>query len=257
MARPRTCSSGKLAGGCKLCISAKVLPIYITFKCNKSCFYCPVLPTLQGRDFILTPYRKISKIGDLLQIAAGFEAASISGGDPLCVPGRAAKVIKALKEKFGKGFYILLYTNAGLLTAKLAKKLADAGLDEMKLHSFDLNRFKIAKKYIPHAGAEVVVVPGEKQKLQKLILSLDALGIEFINLNELEVAELNLPEIKKRGYKLTRKSIAGSAELGKFLVKEAKRRKLKIAVHYCSVKEEADAAERRDRRHNKLTKKKK
>lgn len=257
MTGPGTCSSGELAGGCRLCRSAKVLPIYITFKCNKSCFYCPVLPKLQGKDFILTPYKKINKIDDLLQIARHFSAASISGGDPLCVPEKAARAIKALKGRFGKKFYILLYTNAELLTAKIAKKLADAGLDEIKLHSFDLNKFKIAKKFIPHVGAEVVVVPGQKNGLLGLVLGLNALGIKFINLNELEVAELNLPEIKKRGYNLTKKSIVGSAELGKFLVKEARRRHLKIAVHYCSVKEEADAAERRDRRYNKLKKKKK
>src|SRR3989338_1091470 len=122
MARPRTCSSGKLAGGCKLCISAKVLPIYITFKCNKSCFYCPVLPKLQGRDFILTPYKKIKSIKEILRIAENFSAASISGGDPLCVLKKTTGSIIALKNKFGKNFYIHLYTNADLLNAKTSRK---------------------------------------------------------------------------------------------------------------------------------------
>ncbi|MBI2529730.1 MAG: radical SAM protein [Candidatus Diapherotrites archaeon] len=251
----RTCSSGEPAGGCKLCLSAKVLPIYITFKCNKSCFYCPVLPKLQGRDIILTPYKEIKSAKGLLRIARHFSAASLSGGDPLCALKKTTETIKALKDNFGKKFYIHLYTNADLLNAKTAKRLADAGLDEIRLHSFDLGKFRIAKKYIPHAGAEVVAVPGKKEKLLNLVLALDKLGIKFINLNELEVAELNLPEIKKRGYKIAEKSIAGSDELGKFLVNEAKRRKLKISVHYCSVKEEADAAERRDRRYKKLAKK--
>jgi len=232
-----------------LCLSEKVLPIYVTFKCNKSCFYCPVLPKLQGRDFVLTPYKKIKSIKEILRIAENFSAASISGGDPLCTIEKTAKIIKALKNNFGSGFYIHLYTNAGLLNAKTAKKLADAGLDEIRLHSFNLNKFRIAKKFIPHVGAEVVAVPEEKGKLTKLVSGLDALGIEFVNLNELEVAALNLPEIRRRGYKIRKKSIVGSDELGKILVKEARRRKLKIAVHYCSVKEEADAAERRDRRY--------
>src|SRR3989344_3563817 len=206
----RTCSSGALAQGCRLCLSAKVLPIYITFKCNKSCFYCPVLPTLQGRDLVLTPYKKIKNTGELLKIAKYFSAASISGGDPLCAMNKTTETIKALKGNFGKKFYIHLYTNADLLNAKTARKLAGAGLDEIRLHSFDLNKFRIAKKFIPHIGAEMVAVPEDKGKLTKLISGLDALGIEFINLNELEVAALNLPEIRRRGYRIRKKSIVGS-----------------------------------------------
>src|SRR3989338_10544682 len=85
---PKTCSYGALAKGCRLCLSEKVLPIYVTFKCNKSCFYCPVLPKLQGRDFVLTPYKKIKSIKEILRIAENFSAASISGGDPLCTIDR-------------------------------------------------------------------------------------------------------------------------------------------------------------------------
>ena len=237
---------GPLARGCVLCQRGAKMVLLVTGKCAAGCYYCPLSAEKAGRDVIFADELRVRRPADILLEARLIDAegTGITGGDPLCAPRRTVRYIRLLKQTFGQKHHIHLYTS-GRFSPELVVKLADAGLDEIRFHPApsDWPRFektkvasmlKMAKECKMAAGAEVPAVPGKEKALLALARSLDSLGADFLNQNELEYSETNYKRLNAQGFRVRDDISAGV--LGS---EETARRVLegfdgKMALHYCS-----------------------
>lgn len=243
--------NGRLSKGCELCREGKKMVVYVSGLCDSHCFYCPVGRDRMYTDVTFANERKINPddLPSLLAEARSMDAkgVGITGGDPLKVPERVAAYCRALKAEFGPKFHIHLYTQAVTDPANY-QKLADAGLDEIRLHPpvgwwdkmdkspFDA-LFKAALKTGMVVGCEVPAIPHKEESLLALATYLNSIGVPFINLNELEFSEANIDQLSARGHELMNDQsnvVSGSRETAWKVVAAAMKAKLKTTVHFCA-----------------------
>jgi len=162
----------------------------------------------------------------------------------MIVPKKTVHYIKLLKENFGKSHHIHLYT-AGNFEKKWINKLDDFGLDEIRFHppfySWDKIKNTLCEKLIKKSlntkmdvGVEIPAIPGYENKIMILAKHLDSLGVDFLNLNELEHSETNCDALNKIGF--TVKNDISSAVKGseKTAINIMKNLDADISLHYCS-----------------------
>jgi len=139
---------GGLARGCIHCREGSKMVLLVTGLCGVGCFYCPLSEKKQGKDVVFANELFIGEptadeLLDEAQLEAMLEEAKsidahgtgITGGDPFLVPGRTLQIIGSLKRNFGKEHHIHLYTAcSGRDPVGIVKRLADAGLDEIRFH---------------------------------------------------------------------------------------------------------------------------
>ena len=214
--------------------------IFITGLCPEKCFYCPLSPARKNVDVMYVNEIRVSVNNDALLeiIASGSFGAGITGGDPLIKLETTVSLIRALKDYFGSKFHIHLYTTGLLLKRETMEKLNNAGLDEIRIHITGRHSWKalqVALKYPLSVGIENPAIPGEEKKLIEILERADKLGVEFVNLNELEISEGNYYSLKLRGMRPKQDGIGvvGSEETAKTVLDWALKHGISTAVHYC------------------------
>lgn len=245
---------GELAAGCKACQEGTKMVLFITGMCEKRCFYCPISELKWLRDVIYANERYIgtgepgeAELEAILEEAQAMEAGGtgITGGDPMDKPQRVLRVIKALKERFGASHHIHMYSSGNFDPAFLPQ-LMEAGLDEIRFHpmvhtwakmegSEVAEMLKAAREAGLTTGVEVPAVPGKEAELQELITFLEEAGVEFCNLNELEISDTNIEDMEKAGVAEPRDDSSvgakASEELALKLIEEFQG---DLPLHYCS-----------------------
>jgi len=215
--------------------------LFVTGRCGTGCFYCPVSNEKKGRDVIYANEQLVSKIDDIVAEALSMDAtgSGITGGDPLMNMDRTIKMIRMLKERFGKEHHIHLYTST--IDIEKVRELEAAGLDEIRFHPSVDHWNYVAKTGIGDiisatkmdVGIEVPAIPDMSAELETLIADVIGLGVDFININELEFSESNWNMMSERKYGLKDElssAVSGSEELAKLIVKKFPKAK----IHYCS-----------------------
>ena len=221
--------------------------LFVTGLCRFRCFYCPVSPARNQLDVVYANERRVRTDADVLDEARAIGAAGtgITGGDPLGVVDRVEHYVRLLKQEFGPEHNIHLYTHEPN-PEKLAR-LARAGLDEFRLHiphylwgplANDGGAYRAVLENAPdwgvRRGVEVPVLPEKEAELRRLLLTLDTIGVDFVNLNELEFSETNEAKMRERGYRVDPRNgwgVRGSRAVAQRLVRELR---LSVPVHYCS-----------------------
>ncbi len=236
---------GSLPKGCRLCVEGAKLVLFITGLCPRSCYFCPISDQKYKKDVVYADEWPVRNIKQIIKEARLIDAkgAGITGGDPLCKPKRTLAYIRKLKKEFGNSFHIHLYTSLDLIDEKILKKLYRAGLDEIRFHlDFNdvrlWNRLSLARKYKWKVGVEVPVIPKKERQLKDMILFLDR-KVDFLNLNELEIADNRVNKLARLGYKtknLLSYGIKGSEELALKLLRFIKKKNINFDVHYCTAK---------------------
>jgi len=232
---------GTLSKGCKICKEGAKLVLLVTGKCNASCFYCPLSLKKKGRDVIYANELKVRKKEDIIEEAKLIDAlgTGVTGGDPLLVLERTIEFITMLKEEFGSEHHIHLYTST--IDSKAFDALETAGLDELRIHPHLSLWKKMAETGIEDAiesrkmkiGLEIPALPNKKEEIISLVTYADNVGMDFININELEFSETNWKKLKMKGFEVKddiSSAVAGSEELAL----EILRLDLSIPRHYCS-----------------------
>ncbi|MDE1819388.1 MAG: radical SAM protein [Euryarchaeota archaeon] len=238
---------GSLAVGCEQCLEGRKMVLFVTGRCRFRCFYCPVSERRNQIDVTYANERLVERDEDVLEEARSIGAAGtgITGGDPLGVIDRTVHYVELLKREFGPEHHIHLYTHEPN-PEKLAR-LARAGLDEFRLHvpSFlwgDLagagSAYRRVLEEAPswgvRRGVEVPVLPGKVPELRRLLLALGRIGVDFVNLNELEFSPTNERKMWERGYRQEPKGgwgVVGSQAAARELVR---RFSGSLPVHFCS-----------------------
>jgi pyruvate formate-lyase activating enzyme-like uncharacterized protein len=182
-------------------------------------------------------------LAEARSIGAG--GTGITGGDPLGEIDRTERFVRLLKKEFGPGHNIHLYTHEP--NAEKLQRLARAGLDEFRLHiphylwgplASDGGAYRAVLEAAPswglRRGVEIPVLPEKESELRRLLLALDEIGVDFVNLNELEFSETNETKLHDRGYELDPSNgwgVRGSRAVAQRVVRESR---LSVPVHHCS-----------------------
>jgi uncharacterized protein len=219
----------------------------VTGVCRFRCFYCPVSPARNQKDVVYANERRVSVDEDVLDEARSIGAAGtgITGGDPLGVVDRVEHYVRLLKREFGDGHHIHLYTHEP--NPEKLERLAAAGLDEFRLHiphylwgplGKDGGAYRAVLESAPawglRRGVEIPVLPDKEPELRRLLLALEGIGVDFVNLNELEFSETNETKMGERGYRTDPRNgwgVRGSRAVAERVVREMR---LSVPVHYCS-----------------------
>lgn len=242
---------GPLPLGCLSCREGAKMVVYVTGLCDSHCYYCPVSRDRMYTDVTFANERRIHADDHEALIAEArsmkAQGVGITGGDPLKVPERVAEYCRVLKAAFGPGFHIHLYTQA-VADPAWYPRLADAGLDEIRLHPphgwWDkMSRgpydalLKAALATPMRVGCEVPALPGKAEALFALAQYLDSIGAHFLNLNELEFSEANMDQLTVRGFQLLNdasNTAQESRETAWSVVTRTLRARLKTTVHFCA-----------------------
>lgn len=230
----------QLPKGCQYCVKGEKLVLFITGICPRRCNFCPVSDHKYQKDVIYANEREVNNINALLEEAKAMKArgAGITGGDPLAKLERTVEYIKKLKQEFGKEFHIHLYTSLNLVNEESLKKLYQAGLDEVRFH-LDLdndklwNKLTLAKKFDWDCGVEIPLIPN---KNIKKVIDFVHDKVDFLNLNELEVADnehSDLSHFETKGE--LSYAVKSSLESGLLLLEYAKE-KYDLPIHLCTAK---------------------
>jgi uncharacterized protein len=238
---------GELSPACAQCREGRKMVLFVTGVCRFRCFYCPVSPNRNQIDVAYANERRVDSDADVLAEARAIGAAGtgITGGDPLGVVDRVEHYVRLLKTEFGADHNIHLYTHEPH-PAKL-RRLAEAGLDEFRLHiphylwgslSGAGGAYRSVLEEAPawgiRRGVEIPVLPEKEAELRRLLFALDGIGVDFVNLNELEFSETNEDHLHERGYRVDPRTgwgVRGSRAVAERIVREMR---LSVPIHYCS-----------------------
>jgi hypothetical protein len=238
---------GPLSPACVQCAEGRKMVLFVTGVCRFRCFYCPVSPSRNQMDVVYANERRVLSDADVIDEARAIGAAGtgITGGDPLGVVDRVEHYVRLLKQGFGPEHNIHLYTHEPN-PEKLAR-LARAGLDEFRLHiphylwgslSGAGGAYRSVLEEAPswgiRRGVEIPVLPEKETELRRLLRALDRIGVDFVNLNELEFSETNEAKMREHRYRVDPRNgwgVKGSRAVAERLVRELS---LSVPLHYCS-----------------------
>ena len=238
---------GELSPACTQCAEGRKMVLFVTGLCRFRCFYCPVSPTRNQVDVVYANERRVTSDADVLDEARaiGASGTGITGGDPLGVVDRVEHYVRLLKQEFGPEHHVHLYTHEP--NPPKLRRLAQAGLDEVRLHiphylwgplTSGGGAYRQVLEEAPtwglRRGVEIPVLPEKEPELRRLLQALEAIGVDFVNLNELEFSETNEQQLLRRGYRTSEADgwgVDGSRAVAQRLVRELA---LAIPLHYCS-----------------------
>ncbi|MDA3893339.1 MAG: radical SAM protein [Salinivirgaceae bacterium] len=230
-----------ISKGCELCGKGLWSCLFITGKCNASCFYCPSaqdaddLPESQGMTFATpesyTEYIKHFK----------FKGVGFSGGEPLLVKERVLAYLKSLRQNGDPDLYIWMYTNGILGNKEIFAQLADAGLNEVRFDigatNFKLDAIANAGSYFDNITIEIPAVPEEAEKLKILLPEMVEAGVTRLNLHQMRLTPYNVKKMITRNYTFipAEQPIVLESELAALeIMNYAKLNNIPIAINYCS-----------------------
>jgi pyruvate formate-lyase activating enzyme-like uncharacterized protein len=215
--------------------------LLVTGRCETGCYYCPLSRRKKGREVIYADEQRVRNDEDVLAEARSInaEGTGITGGDPLLVLDRTLKYVALLKSTFGEKHHIHLYTSS--ISPDAYGILEAAGLDELRIHppihiwgkleKTDLK--KVTAESSMKIGMEVPAIPNHREDLVALIEYSDNIGMDFVNINELEFSETNWRRLRSRGFDVkddVSSAVKGSEEVALDMLELD----LSIPIHYCS-----------------------
>lgn len=232
---------GSLTKGCRECMKGAKLVLFITGRCPRTCYYCPISENRRDKDVIYANEVNVTKIEEALAEGRMIDATGmgITGGEPLLELKKTCEYIRAFKQEFGPKFHVHLYTGLEPVPLDTVKKLIDEGLDELRLHRFeagaDLPKLRAITQGKIKLGVEIPAIPGKLEKLKQFLQELEQNNIDFVNINEFEFASINAKELQKRGFTLDPDSIAGvkGSEAIALELLEWATENTSLNVHFC------------------------
>jgi pyruvate formate-lyase activating enzyme-like uncharacterized protein len=211
-------STNAPARGCEICREGATMVLFLTGICGRSCWYCPLSAERKGKDVTFANERPVLSDTDVVDEIRRMDAlgTSVTGGEPFLRIDRLISVCRLIKDTFGPGHYIHLYT--GIAPGMKSLSALSGLVDEIRLHpppeswsdlagSPYLTAVSRARDLGFSAGIEVPALEG----VELLARVLDQ--VDFLNINELEWGESNADEMRRRGFlpkDITQNAIRGS-----------------------------------------------
>lgn len=218
--------------------------LLVTGRCKRRCCYCPLSAEKKGRDVFFANERSIRSLDEAIEEAQLMDAlgTGITGGDPLLAIDRSEAAIIALKKSFGVRHHIHLYTAS--TDADRIRRVAAAGLDEIRFHppagiwkrlrgsGFE-RAIRVSMKADMKVGIEIPVLPNDEAGARAVIQFADDVGLDFVNLNELEFSETNWQALRAFGFD-TKDDVSSGVMGSERLAMRLLASEVKVPLHYCS-----------------------
>ncbi|KDE55416.1 radical SAM protein [Methanoculleus sp. MH98A] len=224
-----------LSPGCVLCHQGAKMVLFVTGRCRRTCWYCPLSRERKGRDVVFANERQVSSPSEAIEVAESMSAlgTGVTGGEPLLEIERVVDYCRALKEHFGPDHQIHLYT--GLAPDETMLRRLQGLVDELRLHpphevwpqileTDFAGSAVLARRMGFLIGIEVPSLPGIEDLAAALPL------LDFLNINELEWGETCAAAMRERGFELDdglHNAVKGARQWAEKLVGDPK-------VHFCS-----------------------
>jgi len=243
--------SGQLTKGCQECVLGNKTVLFITGKCPRQCYYCPLPESRKNLDVVYANERKLSNVNTVKEAIeeaklCNSKGIGITGGDPLCVLSRTIRFVRAFKKAFGKKFHIHIYLPTDQVTQQKLEKLAKSGIDEIRFHPYFLSNdtkglqliedaYALKKKYHWKVGIEIPSIPKTESLTVNFLKKIK--NLDFLNLNEFEMPSLNGENLQKRGMSTVGNSVAirGSEKTALKIMKSLEKSS-NYPIHYCSAR---------------------
>ncbi|MFI5345570.1 MAG: radical SAM protein [Elusimicrobiota bacterium] len=235
----------RLPPGCRSCVAGKGSNLYVTGLCTRDCFFC--FNQKPRKDETVVHGIPIDDPAEAPAIVEryGLRSVGLSGGEPLLRPERVLALLTALKAMPNPP-RVDLYTNGDLADDDVLLRLKRAGLDAIRFdlaaRDYDTEPVRRARRIFDEVAVEIPVVPEHREKLERMILELDALKIPFLNIHELFVCAENSARVVEDGqvplesesrhllWRPTAESGIAALELLLFALERTKT----LSVYYCS-----------------------
>ena len=222
--------------------------LFVTGLCRFRCFYCPVSGDRNQKDVVYANERLVASRRGRPRRGAGDRRGRHR--DHRRRSARRHRPAPSTTSGSSRGrsapsHNIHLYTHEP--NAEKLERLARAGLDEFRLHiphylwgplAADGGAYREVLEDAPRwgirRGVEIPVLPEKEAELRRLLVALDGIGVDFVNLNELEFSETNEDKLHDRRYELDPRNgwgVRGSRAVAERIVRESR---LSVPVHYCS-----------------------
>lgn len=178
--------------------------LFITGMCPRTCWYCPLSSERRGHDTVYANETLVVSPEGAVDVAKKMQAegTGITGGEPMACLERVIRYTGRLKQEFGDGHHIHLYTGAAPGAGELESLIGF--VDEIRMHppveswgGISATRFReaavSAREMGFSCGFEVPSLP----EVESLLPALEFL--DFLTINELEWGETNAGEMRRRG----------------------------------------------------------
>lgn len=244
---------------CLACRTGERAESFITsMQCPHNCFFC-FNPNQPNYEYYKTHVNPL--VDDLRRRhdeGAIYDCLAVTGGEPLLHLDETLEFLKLARSLY-PDVHLRLYTSGHGFDEGVARRLVDAGLDEIRfsikleegpeLLDAAYRALETAVGLIDSVMVEMPVFPDKLEFMKELLVRLDDLGVRGINLLELGFPFHNAEEFARRGYLLKPRPyrvlygywyggglpIAGSEEVALDLLDFAVDRELSLGVHYCSL----------------------
>lgn len=244
---------------CLACRTGERTESFITsMQCPHNCFFC-FNPNQPNYEYYKTHVNPL--VDDLRRRhdeGAIYDCLAVTGGEPLLHLDETLEFLKLARSLY-PDVHLRLYTSGHGFDEGVARRLVDAGLDEIRfsikleegpeLLDATYGALETAVGLIDSVMVEMPVFPDKLEFMKELLVRLDDLGVRGINLLELGFPFHNAEEFARRGYLLKPRPyrvlygywyggglpIAGSEEVALDLLDFAVDRELSLGVHYCSL----------------------
>lgn len=235
---------GPLSRGCQLCGTPSGIFHFINRDCTRTCFFCPqdrtknpdLQPWTDGlwfeNDDVFIHYLKTFHI----------KRVGFTGGEPLLALDKLLSRIRSIRAHLGSDVYLWLNTNGDLANKDTLNQLQAAGLDEIKFNisalDYDLAPVKLARAGgIPVVTVEIPAIPEHFETVKKAMLEMDALGVDYLNLIQLEVSRDNYKALDLTRYHVLPRSnllpVFESEICSLELMLFRQENRLRLPVSYC------------------------
>lgn len=239
----------KFPKGCISCLFGTGLGgVRKTNKCNLSCKFCYYHDNLDNQEIIKEEMWEIGEssyyeedIDLLLSIQDKPSGIAYVYLEPFLEIEKYYSVIKKFNNA---GIYQHLYTNGTLCNEDNLKKLAEAGLDEIRFNLGASNcsdrvieAMKMAKKYFKSVGIETPMTPEFLESFLKKKKEILETGLDFINCAEHHLGEDNVNNYNGEKLYMARRGYISplwSREITFKLMKMSQEENWNIVVHDCS-----------------------
>lgn len=234
---------GALSPGCVACAKGTWSCIYIHNKCNTDCFFCPRKKNTTNRNLAKTEGGILFGPDDYADYIDkfGFKGIGFSGGEPLLLFDKLVRYIENVRRKNGNDVYIWMYSNGKLADIEKLKKLKEAGLNEIRFNisarNYDLTPVRMAKGIIDKVTVEMPAIPEDYETVKIVLRKLCKIGVDFLNLHQLETYTGNYKNFVKRNYALLpvpHSPVFASEVTALKLLRHAADKKIKLPINYCS-----------------------
>lgn len=247
-----------ISPACLACRTGKETgSLFVDLRCTKSCYFCfnanqPHFEHFQThrRDIVL-------ELEQAHAAGAKYRCLAVTGGEPLLNEEKVTAFFRRARELYPAA-HTRLYTNGELLNDANLKRLADAGLEEIRFsvkpQDFDSGQERVfsamekAVAALPDVVIEMPVIPGSADEMRSIMRRADAIGVRGMNLLELCFPLHNADEFRKRGMRLRKRPfnhlygywygggvpVAESEREALDLLMFAHEEKLRLGIHYCS-----------------------